>query len=445
MDKLLDRRSWLRHASFVGASATLLGAGLSGCTASDKPNTSNKASDAPNKASLLGFADYPNDHYQLGKEISAPLLLERLELLRLNDNEAMLIAHIQGGPRYFLPSNKRFLDDIPMFTGRVLPFFLRQDLRAVEVLIERCYRANYKLSGLPFWNAIGHIEMLALECMGQAAQQSVAALLGGKKREQVAVYISTRERTTTPEQEIDEFVLPRSQLVGARACKLGIGGRMSRNADAAPGRSEALVARARRILGDDFTICVDANGSYDAKTAIEVGKMLESYGVWFFEEPCPFEEFAMTKQVANALNIPIAGGEQDASMAKWRWLIAERAHDIVQPDLFYAGGFLRSLKVAQMAASFGLSCVPHAPRAHAGAATLLQFVALLDKPGEFHEFSAKAVGKSGPYGYTPELKIQDGKITIPNGPGFGLQYDEAELRKLGTPIPFDVPAMTEED
>ncbi len=447
LDKLLNRRQWLQQASLAGASTCLLGAGLSGCAIAPSavPQASQVSNKATDPATLLGFADDPNDHLNPGASITAPLILERLALLRLNDNEAMLIGDIKGGLRCFLPSNKRFLDDIPVFTGRVLPFFLGQDLRNIEALIERCYRANYKLSGLPFWNAIGHIEMLALECMGQAAQRSVAGLLGGKKREQVAVYISTRERTTTPEQEIDEFVLPRSQLVGARACKLGIGGRMNRNADAAPGRSEALVARARKILADDFTICVDANGSYDAKTAIEVGKMLENYGVWFFEEPCPFEEFAMTKQVADAVNIPIAGGEQDASMAKWRWLIAERAHDIVQPDLFYAGGFLRSLKVAKMAANAGLACVPHAPRAHAGAATLLQFVALLDKPGEFHEFSAKAVGKSGPYGYTPELKIVDGEIKIPDGPGFGLQYDETQLRQIGTPISFDVPAISEDN
>jgi D-galactarolactone cycloisomerase len=441
MENTLNRREWLRRAT-LGTGAALLGSGLGACASAPRAE---HVAGTQSPSGLLGFADDPNDHFGLAAKFATPLRLDRLELLRLNDSEAMLIAHIQGGMRCFLPSNKRFLDDVPLFTGRVLPYFMGQDLRDVESLIETCYRANYKLSGLPFWNAIGHIEMLALECIGQATQRSVANLLGGKKRDKVPVYLSTRERTTTPEQEIDEFVLPRAQAVGARACKLGIGGRMSRNADAAPGRSEALVARARKVLGDDFAICVDANGSYDAKHAIEVGKMLESYGVWFFEEPCPFEEFAMTKQVADALEIPIAGGEQDASAAKWRWLIAERAHDIVQPDLFYAGGFLRSLKVAKLAAAAGLPCVPHAPRAHAGAATLLQFVALLDKPGEFHEFSAKAAGKSGPYAYTPELKIQNGEIQIPDGPGFGLRYDEAELRRIGVDMPFEIPSITEDD
>lgn len=392
----------------------------------------------------LGFADAPTERFDFTAAATSPLILEKIELWRINASECIVVGRIRGGLTALLPSNKRFLDDIELFAGRVLPYFLGEDLRRIETLIERCHRANYKIVGLPFWNAIGHLDMLALEAIGLASGRSVATLLGGAKRKEVAVYLSSRERGTTPEQEIDEFMLPRAQATGARACKLGIGGRMSRNADAAPGRSEALVQRARRVLGDDFAICVDANGSYDAATAIEVGRMLERHDVWFFEEPCPFEEFEMTRQVADALKMPVAGGEQDNSAAKWRWMLRNRAVDIVQPDLFYAGGFLRSLRVAGIAAAHGIDCVPHAPRAHAGAATLLQFVALLDRPGPYHEFSAKAAGRRGAYAYEPLLEIRDGRIAIPDGPGFGLRYDIAELRRIGTDIAF-VPGTRSED
>jgi D-galactarolactone cycloisomerase len=393
----------------------------------------------------LGFADAPVETVDFTVFATSPLILEKIELWRINANECIVVGRIRGGMTALLPSNKRFMDDIELFAGRVLPYFLGQDLRRIEMLIERCYRSNYKIVGLPFWNAIGHLDMLALEAIGVAAGRPVAALFGGAKRKDVAVYLSSRERETTPEEEIDEFMLPRAEATGARACKLGIGGRMSRNADAAPGRSEALVKRARQKLGDDFAICVDANGSYDAATGIEVGRMLERYGVWFYEEPCPFEEFEMTKQVADALKIPVAGGEQDNSPAKWRWMLHNRAVDIVQPDLFYAGGFLRSLRVAKFAAAHGIDCVPHAPRAHAGAATLLQFVALLDRPGPYHEFSAKAAGRRGAYAYEPLLDIRDGRIGIPDSPGFGLRYDIAELRRIGKDIPFAIGDPKEDD
>lgn len=397
------------------------------------------------RTGLAGFADDPETTHDFRKDVSVPLVLDALELWRVSASEHLMVARTRDGLEACLPTNKRFGDDLELFTGRVLPFFVGQDLRDVESIEARCARANYKIVGLPFWNAVGHMDMLALEVIGQAARRSVADVLGGARRRSVEVYLSSRDRVRTPEKEIDDFMAPRLAATGARACKLGIGGRMSRNEDAAPGRSEALVARARKVLGTGVSIAVDANGSYDAETGIATGRMLERYGVWFFEEPCPFEEFEMTRQVAEALELPIAGGEQDSSLAKWRWVIANKAVDVVQPDLFYAGGFLRSLRVSRQAASAGLDCVPHAPRAHAGAATLLQFVALLERPGRFHEFSAAAVTGKAAYDYAPVLKVEGGAIRIPDGPGFGLTYDVEGIRRRGRRQELALPAAVPEE
>jgi L-alanine-DL-glutamate epimerase-like enolase superfamily enzyme len=411
----ITRRDMLR-----GGAAALGGAVFSAAAGAAANAAGPTAAGGPAR---LGFADAPIAVHDFTRFVGQPLVLEALEIHWVNVNEHFLVGRFAGGLTAYLPTNKRFGDDLPLFTGRVLPFFLGRDLRFIEAHIEACQRANYKIVGLPFWNAVGHLDLLALEAIGQAAKRPVFDLVGGAKRREVAVYLSTRERTTTPEQEIDEFLLPRLERTGAKAVKLGVGGRMSRNADAWDGRSEALMARARKVLGDDVAIAVDANGSYDAATAIAVGRMLERYDGWFFEEPCPFEEFEMTAQVAAALDIAVAGGEQDASAPKWRWMIANRMVDIVQPDLFYAGGFLRSLRIASAAAAAGLDCIPHAPRAHAGAATMLHFIAAIERPGAFHEFSAKAALGDGAYDYAPRLTVRDGRIAVPDGPGFGLTYD----------------------
>lgn len=399
----------------------------------------------PGAPGLLGFADAPVAVHDFTRFVSSPLVLEALELYWVNANEHFMVGRFAGGLTAYLPTNKRFGDDLALFTGRVLPYFLGQDLRFIEARIEACHRSNYKLVGLPFWNAIGHLDLLALEAIGQAAKKPVHDLVGGAKRREVAVYLSTRDRTTTPEQEIDEFLLPRLEATGAKAIKLGIGGRMSRNGDAWDGRSEALVARARRVLGDGMAIGVDANGSYDAATAIEVGRMLERYDTWFYEEPCPFEEFEMTAQVTAALDVRVAGGEQDSSAAKWRWMIANRMVDIVQPDLFYAGGFLRSLRIAQAAADVGLECVPHAPRAHAGAATMLHFIAAIEKPGAFHEFSARAALAEPAYDYQPRLVVRNGRIAVPDGPGFGITYDVESILKRGKRYDYPLMQATDDD
>jgi hypothetical protein len=169
------------------------------------------------QAPLLGFADDPIESLDFTASVSSPLLLESIELWWISDNEHVMFARIAGGLEVVLPTNKRFGDDLALFFGRVLPLFLGEDLRRIEALQHRCLGANYKIVGLPLWNAIGHLELLALEAIGQAARRSVSDLLGGARRREVAVYLSSRERSTTAEQEIDAFMAPRVAATGARA------------------------------------------------------------------------------------------------------------------------------------------------------------------------------------------------------------------------------------
>lgn len=109
------------------------------------------------------------------------------------------------------------------------------------------------------------------------------------------------------------------------------------------GRTEKLIPMVREAFGEDMVIYADSNGSYDVKEAVRIGKIMEAYHYDFFEEPVPFEWYEETKLVADALNVPIAGGEQGASMRNFRWLIHHNALDIVQPDIFYFGGMIRSM------------------------------------------------------------------------------------------------------
>ena len=86
---------------------------------------------------------------------------------------------------------------------------------------------------------------------------------------------------------------------------------------------------------------------------------MEEHGYGFYEEPVEFDDLWGTKEVADALDIPVALGEQEFSEHRFRWCIANRAADIMQPDLHYYGGFIRSTRVARMAAAAGMTVVPH--------------------------------------------------------------------------------------
>src|SRR5438093_8595117 len=146
---------------------------------------------------------------------------------------------------------------------------------------------------------------------------------------------------------------------GAKALTFRLGGRMNRNLDSLPGRTEALIPLVRKTFGDDFTLYADANSSYDVENAIRIGRLMQEHNYAFYEEPVPFDELWETKQVADALAIPIALGEQEFSMRRFQWCIENRAADIIQPDLHYFGGYIRCTKIARMSAAAGMNLVPH--------------------------------------------------------------------------------------
>ena len=102
----------------------------------------------------------------------------------------------------------------------------------------------------------------------------------------------------------------------------------------------------RKALGDKVALLADANSGFSPKRAIEVGRLLEDNGISHFEEPCPYWELEQTKEVRDALDIDVTGGEQDCWLPVWRRMIEMRAVDIVQPDVCYVGGISRTLRVA---------------------------------------------------------------------------------------------------
>ena len=135
-----------------------------------------------------------------------------------------------------------------------------------------------------------------------------------------------------------------------------------------------------------------------------------------------------TKQITDALSIPIAGGEQEPSMRNFRWLIGNRALDIVQPDMFYFGGMIRSMKVARMGEALGMPCVPHISGSGLGYLYMMHFVSAVPNAGPFHEF--KGFNRKIPLECaTSGLESADGVVTVPSGPGLGVEIDPEFITK----------------
>ncbi|MGH9769826.1 MAG: enolase C-terminal domain-like protein [Blastocatellia bacterium] len=144
-------------------------------------------------------------------------------------------------------------------------------------------------------------------------------MFGGVARKEIAVYRASGNRGNSPEEEI-EYLKKIVAETGAKAIKFRLGARM-RYDDASTKRDHALIPLVRKTFGDKMTIYADANGSYDIPMSIKIGRIMEEHKLAFFEEPVPFDYYDETKQIADKLTIPIAGGEQESSLRRFRWMI----------------------------------------------------------------------------------------------------------------------------
>ena len=368
---------------------------------------------------------YEEPFLGIHKKVKTPVKIAKIELLKVANNYFLEVTSTDGVKG--ICRTKQMEDYIAILLRRVVPTFTGKDARDIETLVDDVYTANYKLAGQAFWCPVAYVEQAIFDLLGKTAKLPVGELLGGVIRKEIPVYLSGSGRDTTAEQEVDVYVRGIAETK-AKAVKFKIGGRMSRNLDAYPGRTETMMKLARKRLGESIVINVDANGSYNAAKAIEVGRMLQDLNVNFYEEPCPWEELGETKKVADALKIKIAGGEQDASLWRFLWMMENKVVSIVQPDLNYNGGFVRALRVARMAKKFGLPIVPHNTQTGASAVNIVQFASAVENIGGFMEFPHRGNEKSESW-YTPEFKIRNGTVTVPVTPGLGIQFDPAYLVK----------------
>lgn len=301
----------------------------------------------------------------------------------------------------------------------VAPFFLGQNPWDIERLVEHCLASQYKFTGTFLYRALCGIDTALWDLLGKLTGQPVYRLLGGLERAEVPMYASSMRRDISPDEEADRM----SREVdthGFKCVKVRIGDRMGGDRDASPGRTEHLIPLMRQVLGDAIDINADANGGYSAFKAIQIGRLLEQFNYHHFEEPCPFPKIESTALVAAALDIPVAGGEQDNSLEQFHRMITMRAVDIVQPDIGYIGGMSRARMVARMAEIAGLPCTPHCANRSMQVFTL-HLAAAMPSCHHYQEWSIEYSARWASQIFEPELVVKNGVVQVPNKPGWGIQ------------------------
>jgi L-alanine-DL-glutamate epimerase-like enolase superfamily enzyme len=317
-----------------------------------------------------------------------------------------------------------------IFHRQVARWALGADALDIDRLVTLIPEREHKFPGSYLMRAITGLDTALWDLRGKLDGKSVCELLGGRPRP-FPVYASSMKRgEITPEAEAERFVRLRDTH-GYNAFKFRIGKECGHDEDEWPGRTDTIVPLIRKTLGEDATLLVDANSSYRPKKAIEVGGFLEQHGIAHFEEPCPYWEYHWTKEVTNALSLDVTGGEQDCDLALWKFAMEMRAVDVAQPDICYLGGLSRTLKVVEMAKKAGLPITPHAANMSMVTVFTLHMMGAIENAGPYVEFSIE--GKDYyPWEedfYYPALVAKDGKVQIPEGPGWGVEINPKWLDK----------------
>jgi L-alanine-DL-glutamate epimerase-like enolase superfamily enzyme len=363
---------------------------------------------------------------------SSAVIIDSVELLRDRKNFICRVRSKDGTEGLSIGHPFIAEQSYPVFINRLAPFFTGKNARDLDQLIYRTSETSIKIQGIPFCVQLAMLEFAILDMLGNIADKPAGLLIGDLLQPEVPIYLGHHVRSfrqLEPAESL-ELMMKDVQKTKAKAIKLraGRGDNLASDIDNAPRRTENLIRMAREKFGDDMVLMIDGNGSYSVKEAIRIGKILEEYNYYWYEEPVPWDWYEEQKQVEQALTIPIAGGEEEFGMHAFRYLIGNEVFQILQPDVFYFGGMIRTMKVARMAQATGLRITPHISSGGLGYVYMLHMVSICPAAEKYHEFKMFQNRDSNGTMIPLESKAEkfeciDGVIKVPTGSGLGVTID----------------------
>ena len=310
------------------------------------------------------------------------------------------------------------------------PWVLGVETEDFDDLLDFVTEREHKFPGSYLRRALGGFDTAVWDMWGKQQDKSVVELLGGTPGK-LRAYASSMKRDITPKLEADRLIRLRDNA-GFVAFKVRAGAEVGRDKDEWPGRTEEIIATMRKTMGDNVALLIDANSCYSPKRAIEVGQLLQDHGFSHYEEPCPYWELEQTKQVTEALDIDVTGGEQDCDLPTWQRMIDIRAVDIVQPDILYLGGISRTMRVVEMAKKAGLPVTPHCANLSMVTLFTMHLLKAIPNAGKYLEFSIEGADyypwQQSIFTTSP-FDVDNGQVTISEAPGWGCEINPDWLAK----------------
>ena len=321
-------------------------------------------------------------------------------------------------------------------------YLIGQDPRDIERHWQTIYRGTFYRGGAVLVSALSGIEQALWDIKGKYYGMPVYEMLGGAVRNRIRMY--TGVGGSTPEEAAANALARKKQ--GFTAVKVCVDA-PCRNIDTMEyiDRHAERLAAMREAVGKEVDIAVDFHGRTSPAMAIRLAKAFEPYCPIFIEEPCLPENVDAMVRIAQSTSIPIATGERVFTRWGFRELLEKQAVAVVQPDLCHSGGIFEAKKIAAMAEVYYAAIAPHNPLGPISLASCLQLDActpnflIQEHPGMVERWD---LGE----GYLKQpFLIEDGYISLPKGPGLGIEINEAAIAERSYPGDWDTPRFTHDD
>lgn len=274
--------------------------------------------------------------------------------------------------------------------------------------------------------AISGVDTALWDLAGKAAGVPVWSLLFGAGRAEVPVYASSvyiDSDATMVAQALEQRDL------GFAAIKIKIG---RPEAEGGWRADVGAVAAIREAVGAGTELVVDANGAYDAATAIRVARALEDLDVGWLEEPVPADDIDGYRRIHAMTSTPLAAGESVFAAAGFQRLLAEGLIDYVQPDLGRCGGITAAMQTATLTDVAGKAFAPHT--GFSGGLSQLAAIHVAAAAPHLsrleYMFIDNPVREIFTTGYP---KPTAGMLPVPQGPGLGLDLNHERVAELTVP------------
>tara|TARA_B100001123_G_C15256933_1_gene1005076 strand:- start:339 stop:1478 length:1140 start_codon:yes stop_codon:yes gene_type:complete len=314
---------------------------------------------------------------------------------------------------------------------RFRDYLLGEDPLRIEHHWQYLYRCTH-FRGAAVMGALSAVDIALWDIAGKHFGVPAYQLLGGKCRDKARVYYHVFGKTK--EELIQGCIDAKSQgftAVGHLTPFLDSERTESYFMTHTDKMRDAIetVAAYRDAVGDEVDLCIEIHRRLDPAEAIVLGRGIEPYRPFFFEDPIRPDNFDAMAEVAQKINIPIATGERLHTIYEFEMLLARNAVQYVRPDVCMAGGISHSKKIAALAEAHHVGVVPHNPLSPVSTAACIQLAAcipnfaLQEYPKGEGESPKSEIVKGAP-------EIQDGFLTIPDSPGIGVTLAEDAMDRF---------------